>query len=369
MSQRRLAQSSPSQDHSAPDTAFDEDYGREVPGELPHAFGQLGSEQSRLGNAALAERAGLTKSSASDWDISRWLFGEDAEEPGLQIEDAAQEQLAPVAEAVAGARRMADTGLAVLAAGPTSPRHAGLLSAHYHTQDPGLLGEAAGVLRAARAGLGGAVEVEVESFSPFLGELFGGRKALAYVYRGLVTGHGHGAIHLTPQFFTLSPADQAATMLHEATHMWAATDDHAYAGTSEYRALSPEDALDNADSHSTFCALHQLDQDAEQAALSEAQAQAAARQHAEALWGAYQAGDITLWRDGFTTPEGLSLDPEQVATTINAYFREHFPEHCQDAVARLGADPAAELSWPDGVRLGPDLARGIDSDPAEGWCG
>lgn len=333
---RRFQASTPSQEHET------EDQTAETGGWL-EGMGSLLGLGGLLGNAGLLER----------------MRGE-----GPRVQDADPEQLDPVVQAVTGARRMAADGLAVLAAGPASPRQAELLEAHFHSTGVTELAAARSTLTAAAAGLGGSLAIEVESSQPLQDRLPGQGQTRAYVYRNLLLGEGMGAIHLCPAFFGLGADEQASTMLHEATHRFAGTRDHAYAGTAAYAALPAEAALENADTYATFCALEAADRAVEEALQQGLAAEAAARDHADAIWAAYQQGAIRLWEDGFTTPEGLVLDPELVARTLNEHFRVHFPERCGEALGHVGE----AVSWPDGMRLDAAFTRGMDPDPAEGWC-
>lgn len=59
-------------------------------------------------------------------------------------------------------------------------------------------------------------------------------------------------IHLCPHWFAMTPRNQARGIVHEMSHKYAGTDDEAYEHNPEYRNLSVNDAIDNADSYACF---------------------------------------------------------------------------------------------------------------------
>lgn len=59
-------------------------------------------------------------------------------------------------------------------------------------------------------------------------------------------------LHLCPIWYGLPSRGQANTIMHELAHDAAGRDDKAYVWQPGYRTLSPEDAIDNADSYSNF---------------------------------------------------------------------------------------------------------------------
>ncbi|MEM9487597.1 MAG: M35 family metallo-endopeptidase [Myxococcota bacterium] len=86
------------------------------------------------------------------------------------------------------------------------------------------------------AAFSGTIPIDVESEGT----------ANAYVYRLW------SDIHLNPPWFTYGLDKRAAIILHEMTHKYAGTDDHAYIHDAAYATLDPKDAIDNADSYEEF---------------------------------------------------------------------------------------------------------------------
>ena len=75
---------------------------------------------------------------------------------------------------------------------------------------------------------------------------------------------GAGDIHLFPAFFKASELARGAIVLHQATHKYVGTEDHAYLHEARYAKLSVADALNNADSYAMLCAEdHGAEQDRE----------------------------------------------------------------------------------------------------------
>jgi hypothetical protein len=67
---------------------------------------------------------------------------------------------------------------------------------------------------------------------------------------GITCGFRHGEIHVSfAKHLTFSPISYAQTIIHEATHKYLNTEDHAYADDPTYFTLSLADTLENADSY------------------------------------------------------------------------------------------------------------------------
>ena len=72
----------------------------------------------------------------------------------------------------------------------------------------------------------------------------------AYVYTGFI-GLFDGAVHIHfPGFNNETPDERAAILIHELSHKYAGTGDHAYLHeTGKWAKMSRKDAVDNADSY------------------------------------------------------------------------------------------------------------------------
>lgn len=67
---------------------------------------------------------------------------------------------------------------------------------------------------------------------------------------GITCGFRHGEIHVSfVKHLNFSPISYAQTIVHEATHKYFNTEDHAYADDPTYFSLSLADRLENADSY------------------------------------------------------------------------------------------------------------------------
>lgn len=80
-----------------------------------------------------------------------------------------------------------------------------------------------------------------------------------YAYNNQLFG-GHGAVHICFDpagcDFTLKLSDQQIKLLiHEAAHRYTGVDDKAYRWKPEYSKLTPDQAMDNADSYAWFATL------------------------------------------------------------------------------------------------------------------
>ncbi len=89
-------------------------------------------------------------------------------------------------------------------------------------------------------------EVEHEEITP------GEPMTVAYVYRLPIIG-SVGDVHINyPAFGKLSSTDRAGTIVHEVSHYFAGTKDHAYEWEDKWDRLSQEQRMNNADSYSEF---------------------------------------------------------------------------------------------------------------------
>jgi hypothetical protein len=272
--------------------------------------------------------------------------------PAPKVKDGSAEQEAVLRKAVTEARRMAAVGLGVLRAGASSERDRGLLTSHFHTTDPSLLATANQVLSKTLTGMNGELSLQVESTAKTIkGE------ATAYVYGGPFKAWSD--IHLTPIFFGKGAQDQGATILHESTHKFADTVDHAYAGPG-YDFLTTEQALENADSYAMFCQQHLGDRLAAEKDKQAEEADAAARSHGEEAWVAWEGGAIILGRDGFTTSAGVQLGVGHVKRIVLERFAERYPLRYQDVVRHLQTHAGVYtdvVPCSDGYAAAPELVR------------
>jgi hypothetical protein len=202
-----------------------------------------------------------------------------------------------------------------------------------------LLSQAATKLATAAAAMEQELPIQVETW--VLSNCLDG-KASGYVWGGPFTAYSD--IHLMPKFFENDPIVQAGTILHESMHKYAGVSDRAYAGEGSFMTLTPEQALDNADSYSNFCERKfehvKEKQDAEKAAADKAAQEAALSGHAAEVWAAYEAGEIVLWgrdvRDdgtplGAYKVGGLLCSDVAVAAFVYQHFKANFPAQYAEA--------------------------------------
>ena len=58
-----------------------------------------------------------------------------------------------------------------------------------------------------------------------------------------------GDIHVCPPWYAQDYFNRVRTLIHERAHQYPGATDNAYNWESSYATLSPEDAIDNADSY------------------------------------------------------------------------------------------------------------------------
>ena len=113
-----------------------------------------------------------------------------------------------------------------------------LLDRHFHTTYDKDIRKIVGHYRQISDAINSAIDFECETECD--------NNVHAYVY-GVWTD-----VHLCPLWFKAGPKSQANTIVHELAHDAADRDDEAYIWEAEYKTLSVDDAMDNADSYSHF---------------------------------------------------------------------------------------------------------------------
>lgn len=204
--------------------------------------------QDRLGNSAIQERmqSAMAAAGAVAHTGGKASIPGTPSPPPANVEDGSAEQEDMIQAALDEARKSAARGMSILRGGPSSQQAERLLNEHFHTTGAGMLRDAASRMSEVQSGLSGIVPIEVEgSAFPF------GDQTRGYIYGGPLAGFSD--IHLTPRFFGQDVEDQARTLIHEASHKYAGTEDHARNPSSEYWNLSPEMAIENADSYAWLC--------------------------------------------------------------------------------------------------------------------
>ena len=131
-------------------------------------------------------------------------------------------------------------------------------------------------------------------------------------------------IHLTPQFFGLSPDKQAGVIVHEATHKWAGTVDLAYESEKEkWNALSTAACLANADSYAWLCEHAYVGNMGALQAEETARMEAVARVYSDEIWAAYAAGEFTYYEEGFEVSSGQWVSEPVVGGQLRAHVLEN----------------------------------------------
>ncbi len=113
-----------------------------------------------------------------------------------------------------------------------------LLNRHFHTVDRGNIRKIVGHYNDIAAALNSPIDFECETECD--------KDVAAYVYNIWTD------VHLCPVWHSQTPRKQANTIIHELAHDAAGRDDEAYVWQPKYAKLSAEDAIDNADSYSSF---------------------------------------------------------------------------------------------------------------------
>jgi hypothetical protein len=262
--------------------------------------------------------------------------------PLPSVEDGTPEQIEIINQAVDDAREMVAAGMALMERGPAE--EPGLFLEHFKTTDEALLACAEDSLRATQQGLAGQVPVEVESWNfpwPF-------PDAIGHVWGGPFRSSSN--IHLYPSFFEQVPLDRAHTLVHEASHKYGGTDDHE-------KPATPELAIADADTYALFCRLEQQRADQEEDEEAYRRAEQAAAVHAQAIWEAYQAGQLVLGESMFTTSDGISIHREIVSDTVYTWFLAHEPVHFEEVAAWVLAHGIGPVTCQDGTVIREDLAE------------
>jgi hypothetical protein len=140
-------------------------------------------------------------------------------------------------------RRWVENVLAGLTSLPTPipPVVATLLNRHFHTTDRKRIAEIVGHYNTIYSAMRKSVDFECETSCD--------SGVAGYVRTFLFWT---GDVHLCPVWYRLGADARANTIVHELAHKVAGRDDEAYVWQPKYAKLSAADAIDNADSYSTF---------------------------------------------------------------------------------------------------------------------
>jgi hypothetical protein len=124
---------------------------------------------------------------------------------------------------------------------PIPPVVATLLNRHFHTTDRKRIAEIVGHYNTIHSAMRKSVDFECETSCD--------SGVAGYVRTFLFWT---GDVHLCPVWYRLGADARANTIVHELAHKVAGRDDEAYVWQPKYAKLSAADAIDNADSYSTF---------------------------------------------------------------------------------------------------------------------
>lgn len=113
-----------------------------------------------------------------------------------------------------------------------------LLNRHFHTTFSGDIKKIVGHYQQISKAMNASIHFECETSCD--------KDEVAYVYSFWTH------LHLCPVWHGLSAAEQADTVIHELAHDAAGRDDEAYIWEPKYKTLSVDEAIDNADSYSSF---------------------------------------------------------------------------------------------------------------------
>lgn len=122
---------------------------------------------------------------------------------------------------------------------PIPAKVSALLMRHFHTTYSKDLAKVIARYRQLDKAINQAIDFQCETSCD--------KNVLAYVYTVW------SDLHLCPYWFNSAADLRAATVIHELAHDVVGCDDNAYAWeTAKYKAMSVEDAIDNADSYAHF---------------------------------------------------------------------------------------------------------------------
>jgi hypothetical protein len=129
-------------------------------------------------------------------------------------------------------------------AAPRSPAEAAVvrqaLQDNFHTTAPDAVLQIRDGFNSLRSGLNDSFTVECEDDDCDDRAYVRGR--FAFIRR-------HANIHVCPPWYTQDYFNRVRTLIHERAHQYPGASDNAYNWSSDYATLSPDDAIDNADSY------------------------------------------------------------------------------------------------------------------------
>lgn len=258
------------------------------------------------------------------------------------------------------AKCMISDGLGVVSGGPGSESDEALMDTHFHAHDVGTASVVAAKLIATAAALARDVPIDVHGFPmprlPGDEEVVGGMVPVSPIF-------GAGDIHLFPAFFQVGAEEQAEIVLHEATHKYIGTVDHAYFQKPEYDKLTVPEALENADSYTELCSLTHGDEERREEEAREEDREATrkvdqelAERHIAEIWASYERMNILLFEDDHTLPDGRVLPPDIVAFAILDWFERTKSSYVEEVYAAwVGGQESGPFWCSDGTVVRWDL--------------
>jgi outer membrane protein OmpA-like peptidoglycan-associated protein len=134
---------------------------------------------------------------------------------------------------------------------PATPALRALLVRYFNNSSEDTQRHVLAGLQRTLSGLRHDVKFECEQRGSFLYDWACPRKGTT-VTTGYVYGYVGFRVHLCEEGFDQNDIGLATTLVHELSHMWDYTDDKEYCQGGCGPSLTPEDALDNADSYARF---------------------------------------------------------------------------------------------------------------------
>jgi len=309
--------------------------------------------------AVAAQGGGLSSLARESFEHLASVLGAEAFAPGLTTSSAGEvdalatpdvtggtpQQVKVVERAIHAAEALAKEG--VRRTEPRNDRDRVVAWYNLFSMEEEHLSQARSVLQTTLDGLGGKVSIQIDDWTP--PRLWGDGDTLGWVWG--VPGTWTTEIHVTPKFFDEPQGMQAWVVLHEATHRFAGTVDHGYYKPDRPK-LTVDQALENADSVSAFSVGFLGGEAVER--LKRAQV-AAAEEHAGVLFDVWEAGDIELYTDGWTAPDGLDIPPDIVADAVFLHFRRDREEDYKEVAAATATQEEGPFTCSSGLVVRKDL--------------
>jgi len=164
----------------------------------------------------------------------------------IRLKNETDEQAEAVATAISMASMVLDRAIGRLG-DPTSPKVATALTKNFHSTETAIVDRVRSTLQSIRSAFNATIAIEIEG-----ADRDDARGFVPYEISGDVVIYGD--IHLCPPWFAdPDPVARLRTIIHECSHKFAGTDDVAYHWEGHYELLTPDDAVENADSYAWFC--------------------------------------------------------------------------------------------------------------------